>query len=70
MIVPIVFNNSVKRRRNKDSPAELPMVEACWLVTSAWLWTDSLESDERVPRVEPSLFKLLARLTIVATVRQ
>lgn len=51
-------------------PAELPIVDACWLVTSAWLWTDSFESDDNVPRVEPSLFKLLALLTIVATVRQ
>lgn len=48
----------------------VPTVDACWLATSAWLWTDSFELEERVPKVEPSLFKLFARLTMVATVRQ
>lgn len=76
-----------------DLEPELPpIVDACWLLTSTWLWTDSLESELSVP--EPRLlgvevemisiinqpcvaflkdfyrFKLLARLTIVATVRQ
>lgn len=32
-----------------------PTVDACWLFTSTWLWTDSLESELRVPL--PSLIR-------------
>lgn len=53
-----------------DLEPAVPMVDACWLATSAWLWTESLESLLNVPSVEPSRFKLFARRTMVATVRQ
>lgn len=53
-----------------DFEPAVPIVEACWLVTSAWLCTESLESLLNVPNVELSRFRLLARRTIVATVLQ
>lgn len=39
-------------------------------LTSAWLWTDSLESELSVPSVDPRRLRLFALRTIVATVRQ
>lgn len=61
-----------------DLEPAVPAVLACWLSTSAWLCTDSFESELSVPsvepsvepRVEPSRFRLLALRTMVATVRQ
>lgn len=53
-----------------DFEPAVPIVEACWLATSAWLCTESFESLLNVPNVEPSRFKLFALRTIVATVLQ
>ncbi len=52
-----------------DFEPAVPTVDACWLATSAWLWTESLESELSVPDIHSRL-RLLARLTIVATVLQ
>jgi hypothetical protein len=53
----------------------VPMVEAppWWLLTvsSRWLFTDSFESELMVPESGPTgRLRLLARRTMVATVRQ
>ena len=48
----------------------VPIVEARAVEATSWA-TDSLESELKVPDKGPAgLFKLLARRTIVATVRQ
>lgn len=53
-----------------DLEPAVPTVDACWLVTSAWLCTESLESLLKVPSVELIRFRLFARRTMVATVLQ
>lgn len=52
-----------------DLEPAVPTVDACWLITSAWLCTESFESELSVPDMHSRL-RLLARRTIVATVRQ
>lgn len=65
----VAWRTALFRATIDFEPEFPPMVEACWLFTSAWLCTDSFESELRVPepRLRRNLISFLMRLDLIVS---